>query len=165
VQELWAPWRMEYILNADKPVETGCIFCNRFNRSQDEEDLILFRGAKSFVIMNRFPYNNGHLMVTPCRHIGSFQGLTPDEALEVHKLVSASLDALKKVMKPDGFNVGLNLGRVAGAGVEDHVHWHIVPRWNGDTNFMPVIGETKVMPEHLASTWRRLREAFREVTI
>ena len=159
---LWAPWRMEYILGADKKNEPGCIFCTRLNRKKDQQDLILWRGKHAVVFMNRFPYNNGHLMVMPIRHLDAVDKLNKSEVLEIHSLITLCLAALRRAMNPDGFNVGLNLGRVAGAGVLDHVHYHIVPRWNGDTNFMPVIGETKVMPEHLASVYARLRKALLE---
>jgi ATP adenylyltransferase len=159
---LWAPWRMEYILGGGKKEKPGCIFCNRFKRKQDEQDLILVRSPKAMVIMNRFPYNNGHLMVMPKRHVGSFQKLNPGEVRDIHKLIALCLNAMGRELKPDGFNIGLNLGRVAGAGVADHIHWHIVPRWNGDTNFMPVVSETKVMPEHLQALYARLRRAFLE---
>ncbi len=157
---LWAPWRMEYILGADISEEKGCIFCNRLERKNDQKDLILHRGKRTAVFLNRFPYNNGHLMVMPLRHIAELKDLSREETLEIHKLIVLALAALKRAMNPDGFNLGINLGRVAGAGVPGHLHWHIVPRWNGDTNFMPVIGETKVMPEHLQSVYRRLRDAF-----
>ena len=163
METLWAPWRMEYILGENKKEKPGCIFCNRLRRSQDQKDLILMRSKNAAVIMNRFPYNNGHLMVMPNRHIGDLQKLNAREIAEIHKLLSLSLDAMNKEIRPDGFNIGLNLGKVAGAGVADHIHWHIVPRWSGDTNFMPVISETKVMPEHLQSVYLRLRRAFVEV--
>jgi ATP adenylyltransferase len=159
---LWAPWRMEYILGDNKKEKPGCIFCNRLKRKKDREDLILVRSKNAMVIMNRFPYNNGHLMVMPNRHVGEPQKLNGREVAEIHRLLSLSLDAMNRELKPDGFNIGVNLGRVAGAGVPGHVHWHIVPRWNGDTNFMPVLAETKVMPEHLQTLYTRLLRAFLE---
>ena len=161
---LWAPWRMEYILGENKKEKTGCIFCARLKRKQDRKDLILWRSKNAMVIMNRFPYNNGHLMVMPNRHIGELPKLKPGEVAEIHQLLSLALNAMNHELRPDGFNIGLNLGKVAGAGVAGHIHWHIVPRWNGDTNFMPVISETKVMPEHLQSLYQRLRRAFLEET-
>ena len=156
---LWAPWRMEYILS-DKNEQT-CIFCPGEDRSRDEERLILHVGEKSMVIMNRYPYNNGHLLVAPVRHVGSLDLLDPQETLDLMMTVQQCIDILKTVMQPEGFNVGLNLGRVAGAGVEEHLHFHIVPRWNGDTNYMTVLGEVRVIPEHLRQTYNRLREKFR----
>jgi ATP adenylyltransferase len=152
---------MEYILS-EKKAGAGCIFCTRLQRKTDQEDLILWRGRHAAVFMNRFPYNNGHLMVMPNRHLAGLADLNEREITEIHELMVFCLAGLRKVMNPDGFNIGLNLGKVAGAGVEDHLHWHIVPRWSGDTNFMPVIGETKVMPEHLQSVYRQLREALLE---
>jgi len=154
---LWAPWRIEYI-TGDK--EQGCIFCNRFTQTDDRRNLILARGRLSFVIMNKFPYNNGHLMVAPIRHTGDFGSLTADETGEIFAFVQAFVGVFHGVMKPHGFNIGLNLGKTAGAGVEDHLHVHVVPRWDGDTNFMPVIGEVKVISEHIQSTYDKLLDAY-----
>lgn len=150
---VWAPWRMKYIREAR---EDGCIFCNRIERSDDRNDLILFRGEHGFIIMNLFPYNNGHLMAAPNRHLGDITELTADEAGELFNLVQLSVRMLKKTMNPDGFNIGVNMGAVAGAGVADHIHVHIVPRWMGDTNFMPVVGEVKVVSEHILDTYDSL---------
>ena len=155
---LWAPWRIDYILGEK---EDGCIFCNRLKLDDDRENLILVRKGKSFVIMNRYPYNNGHLIVAPNRHEGDIEKLKEDEMLELFPLIQKSTHALSMSMNPDGFNIGLNLGRVAGAGVEDHLHFHIVPRWNGDTNFMPVLGDVKVISEHLLSTYDKLEGTFK----
>ncbi|GAB4342483.1 MAG: HIT domain-containing protein [Calditrichia bacterium] len=164
MENLWAPWRMEYIEQAaNGSGEQGCIFCNRLEQSDDEKNLILFRGKNAFVIMNRFPYNNGHLMVVPNRHTGELTEVNPDEAAEMFKLVQLCLQALRKTMSPHGFNVGMNLGRVAGAGIEDHLHYHIVPRWNGDTNFMPVLGNTKVISESLEKSYGKLHRALKEL--
>jgi len=135
----------------------GCIFCEKTREKRDEENLILYRGKNAFIIMNAFPYNNGHLMVAPYRHVPTLENLENDELLEVFKLVNLSLRILREAMNPDGFNIGVNIGRVAGAGIEEHVHVHIVPRWNGDTNFMPVIANTKVISEGLSETYRNLR--------
>jgi len=146
---LWAPWRLEYIEQVDE--RPGCIFCD------PEPELVLLRGDHSFLLLNRFPYSAGHLMAAPVRHAGSFGGLTDDEALEIHRLAARSIDALVAEYRPDGHNLGWNLGRPAGAGVVDHVHLHVVPRWIGDTNFMPVLADTKVIPESLAATAERLR--------
>ncbi len=154
---LWAPWRMEYILGEK---ESGCIFCTRINQDNDKENLILLRGKNNFVIMNKYPYNNGHLMVVPNRHTSEFDSLSDPEKLEMMNLVSESMNVLKKTVNPDGFNVGLNIGKIAGAGIDDHLHFHIVPRWVADTNFMPVVGQTKIISEDLGETWERLKEGF-----
>lgn len=154
---LWAPWRMEYILGEK---ESGCIFCTRLQQKNDQENLILLRGESNFVIMNKFPYNNGHLMVVPNRHTSEFDSLNESEKLELMNLVSKSITVLKKAVSPDGFNVGLNIGKVAGAGIDDHLHFHIVPRWAADTNFMPVVGQTKVISEDLQETWGKLIGGF-----
>jgi len=155
---LWAPWRMDYILS-DKE-EEGCIFCPGKKRGKDENRLILYAGSLTTVIMNRYPYNNGHLLVAPVRHVSGLEYLSNEEILDVMGMVRLSIDVLKKVMNPEGFNVGLNLGRVAGAGMEDHMHFHIVPRWNGDTNFMTVHGDVRVIPEHIKETYRKLHPYF-----
>ncbi len=154
---LWAPWRMEYILGEK---ESGCIFCTRINQESDKENLILLRGKNNFVIMNKYPYNNGHLMVVPNSHSSEFDSLNDPEKLEMVNLVSKSMNVLKKTVNPDGFNVGLNIGKIAGAGIDDHLHFHIVPRWAADTNFMPVVGQTKIISENLEETWERLKEGF-----
>jgi len=143
--------------------EEGCIFCKKPQENEDEKNLILYRGKTCFVLMNLFPYNSGHLMIAPYRHIGNFVDLRKEEGIELFKLLQWSLNILKKVLNPDGFNVGLNIGRTAGAGYEDHLHIHIVPRWNGDTNFMPVIADTKVIPEFLEETYKQLRPSFEEL--
>ncbi|MBE0431047.1 MAG: HIT domain-containing protein [Dehalococcoidia bacterium] len=155
MEHLWAPWRIEYLQRA---AETGCILCQKPRESNDEANLILYRGQHSFVILNAFPYNPGHLMVAPYRHIADLQDFTDEEAGELFAILKRSLELLREVMKPVGFNVGLNLGRAAGAGIDKHLHTHIVPRWAGDTNFMPVVADTKVMPEALIGTYRKLRE-------
>jgi ATP adenylyltransferase len=159
MERLWAPWRMEYI-NSAREGEGGCIFCDLPAEGDDERNYILTRGDKAFVILNKFPYNSGHLMIAPFRHVGEVEELEDDEALNLHHLMQKSLKALKEAMNPDGFNIGMNLGLVAGAGIPDHVHWHVVPRWNGDTNFMPVVAETKVLPEFLSTTSTRLKNAL-----
>jgi ATP adenylyltransferase len=154
---LWAPWRLEYIQTADE--QLGCVFC-RAAEAADEDALVVDRGEHAFVLLNRFPYSSGHLMVAPFRHVGDFGSLTADEAAEIHALAARSLRALAEVYGPDGFNLGWNLGRAAGAGVVDHVHQHIVPRWAGDTNFMPVLADVKVLPEHLVATRTRLADVW-----
>jgi ATP adenylyltransferase len=157
LKRLWAPWRLEYIQGADD--QESCIFC-RASALEDEAGLVVHRGEHAFVLLNRYPYASGHLMVAPYRHEGAFAGLTPDEALEVHGLTAAATGVLEGVMAPQGFNLGWNLGRISGAGIVDHVHQHVVPRWAGDTNFMPVLADVKVMPEALKATRRKLAEAW-----
>lgn len=156
---LWAPWRLEYVQQADEI--SGCAFCaEAAGELAGDKSLLVQRGDAALVILNKFPYSSGHLMAAPVRHVGSFTELTDDEAGEIHRLSVAALQALGDVYDPDGFNLGWNLGRVAGAGIADHVHLHVVPRWSGDTNFMPVLADVKVLPEHLLATRDRLREAW-----
>ena len=154
---LWAPWRMTYI---EGNRTQGCLFCYPLKGGNDRGNLILYRSSQAFIIMNRFPYTNGHLMVAPNRHVASLDELDDGEMVELMALLKKSILILKRALKPDGFNVGMNIGRGAGAGIEDHIHIHIVPRWNGDTNFMPVLVETKVMPEYLETTYERLISFF-----
>ena len=149
---LWAPWRLEYVQHADEL--DRCIFC------EPEEELLVHRGAHALVLLNKFPYSSGHLLVAPSRHLADFGALSLDEAAEVHSLAARGIDALRAEYEPHGFNLGWNIGRVAGAGIEGHVHQHVVPRWNGDTSFMPVLGDVKVLPEHLLRTAERLRPHF-----
>lgn len=158
---LWAPWRMGYILAENKA--DGCIFCPGKDRSMDRERLILYVGARTMIVMNRFPYNNGHLLVAPVRHVSSLERLNQDETLGLLLMVRKSVEILKQIMKPDGFNVGLNLGHVAGAGMENHMHFHVVPRWKGDTNFMTVIEDVRVIPEHIKATYAKLVPLFQKV--
>ena len=150
---------MEYIQQARGESE-GCLFCESAAAKDDAAGLILHRAEHGFVLMNAFPYNPGHLMVAPNRHTGDPQQLSDEELLDCSHLTQQSLRALTEEMAPDGFNVGMNLGKVAGAGIPDHLHWHVVPRWNGDTNFMPVVGETRVLPESLEDTYKKLRPRF-----
>jgi ATP adenylyltransferase len=158
VKRLWAPWRLEYIQSADE--QDGCIFCRAAEAGDDEVALVVHRGERALVLLNRYPYASGHLMVAPNRHEAEFGELSGEEALEVHLLASAGLGALAQSMRPQGFNLGWNLGRIAGAGIVDHVHLHVVPRWAGDTNFMPVLADVKVMPEALEDTRRKLANAW-----
>jgi ATP adenylyltransferase len=153
---------MEYVESAKaEPDEGGeCFLCAKPKEGDDDRALILCRFETAFVVLNAFPYNPGHVLVAPFRHVGELEELTDPELLDSSRLLQASVRALKEDMKPDGFNAGLNLGRVAGAGVPGHVHWHLVPRWSGDTNFMPVIGETRVLPETLEQTYAKLRPVF-----
>jgi ATP adenylyltransferase len=158
-KQLWAPWRLEYIEHADE--QGSCVFCDAA-AGDDEQGLVVHRGDHAFVLLNKFPYASGHLMVASYRHVGDFAELTNEEALEVHRLAERAVAALAEVYAPQGFNLGWNLGRIAGAGIVDHVHLHVVPRWAGDTNFMPVLADVKVIPEHLADTRRRLADAWPE---
>ena len=158
---VWAPWRMAYIKQARKPAR--CIFCSKTRERRDAANLLLHRGRHGFVMMNLFPYNSGHLMVAPYAHVNSPESLSADAALDLIRLTNLSLRALRAAIRPEGFNVGMNLGRVSGAGLDAHVHLHIVPRWNGDTNFMPLFSETRVIPEHLRETYRKLRAGFRQL--
>ena len=160
MERLWAPWRMEYIEQLGRDDEEGCIFCSKPREERDRENLLLYRTSHSFVIMNLFPYNNGHLLVVPRRHTADFLSLTPEELTDVNRLLQLSLRVLTEAVHPQGFNIGWNLGRVAGAGIADHLHCHLVPRWNGDTNFMPVLGRTKVISEELGRTWDKLHPLF-----
>jgi ATP adenylyltransferase len=158
MKRLWTPWRIKYLEKGDKPATTSCIFCDKIQASldKDRDNLLLFRGEKACIALNLYPYSNGHLMVAPYAHTGALEALDADTLQEMMLLVGRCIRMLRRVMNPEGFNIGANLGRVAGAGVEDHVHFHIVPRWNGDTNFMPVLAETRVIPELLPKTYDRL---------
>ena len=156
---MWAPWRMEYILD-DK--ETGCIFCKALS---EQDNLTLYKGKATLVVMNKFPYINGHLLVSPIKHISTLDQLSKSEMGDLLKTVEQAVGILKKVMNPDGFNVGLNLGKVAGAGVEEHLHFHIVPRWFGDTNALTVFADVRVIPEHLMATYNNLKPYFDDMDI
>jgi ATP adenylyltransferase len=156
-KQLWAPWRLEYIKHANE--HAGCVFCEEAAGSLPEaESLRVHQGVSTIAILNKYPYSSGHLMVAPRRHVGALGDLTDDEALEIHMVSVAAVDVLSRIYGPGGFNLGWNLGHIAGAGIADHVHQHVVPRWSGDTNFMPVLAEVKVLPEHLLETRDRLRE-------
>ncbi len=157
MENLWAPWRIEYILSKKA---SGCIFCDKPQENKDEENMILYRGKHHFIIMNAFPYNNGHMMVVPYRHTSTLEGWSAEEQKEFMELADLAVDLLKRLMRPDGFNLGINMGLVAGAGVADHIHLHVVPRWNGDTNFMPVLADTRVISEHLRATYQNLRKTL-----
>ena len=157
MEHIWAPWRVEYI-RGKKP--DGCILCGLCQGKDDSENLILYRGKLNFVIMNKYPYNPGHLMVAPFRHIATPEDFTLDELTEHYDIVRKCIKALRDAFNPQGFNLGTNLGKVAGAGIDDHVHTHIVPRWQGDTNFMPAIAETKVISESMEAIYKRLQDKF-----
>jgi len=158
-ERLWAPWRMQYVSSArDQP--EGCLFCARAQEPCSAESMVLVRGEHAFVMLNAFPYTNGHLMVAPVRHTADMNDLSDEELLEVMHLVRESVNLLREAYRPDGFNIGINLGRAAGAGIVDHLHWHIVPRWNGDTNFMPVLADVRVIPDSLDNTYTKLRHVL-----
>ncbi len=161
MDRLWAPWRMSYILETVKQEQPeGCVFCRMFEGSDDAGNLILMRGNHSFVVMNLFPYNSGHLMVIPNRHTGDFGSLAPEEHVELGELIEISRKALAECFTPHGYNIGMNIGRAAGAGILDHLHYHVVPRWNGDSNFMSAVGETKVLSESLPESYARLKKVI-----
>ncbi len=154
MKHIWAPWRIEYV-QMEKP--EGCILCEKPGQGDDAINYILYRGDKNFVIMNIYPYNPGHLMVAPYRHIANLEELTDEELHEHFEIVNRGIKLLRQVFNPGGFNIGINMGKVAGAGIVDHFHTHIVPRWQGDTNFMPVISNARVIPEGLAETYKKLK--------
>ena len=159
MRHLWAPWRLQFI-KAPRPEE--CIFCALPAEGRDRDNGVLYQGREVFIILNAFPYNSSHVMVVPRRHIARPETLTTDERLELFHLVTAAMQAITAVYRPEGFNIGVNLGRAAGAGIVDHLHVHVVPRWVGGSNFMPVIGEVKVLPEDLTVTYDRLAVPLRE---
>ena len=157
MNRLWAPWRMDYIRT---PKEDGCVFCKKHQSTKDRENLLLFRGEESFVLMNLYPYSNGHLMISPYKHTSNTNDISEIGNQEIMSLTNKSMEIIKNTMGADGFNIGANLGKAAGAGIEEHLHFHIVPRWIGDTNFMPVVGNTKVMVEGLQETWDSMKPQF-----
>jgi len=157
MKQIWAPWRIKYIQMGK--VE-GCFLCEKPRQDSDVKNYILHRGEKNFIILNNYPYNPGHLMIAPYRHVATMEELTKKELHEHFEIVSRSLKVLRQVFNPGGFNIGINMGKVAGAGLEEHVHTHIVPRWQGDTNFMPVLSDVRVVPEALAETYEKLKGKF-----
>ncbi|MFQ5712792.1 MAG: HIT domain-containing protein [Candidatus Scalinduaceae bacterium] len=157
MENIWAPWRKEFILSKK---EENCFFCTAIKDNQDRKNLVLYRGKECFCILNKYPYNSGHLMVAPKMHKDDLSKLSDSEMLELLTLTRDVKDILTKKLKPEGFNLGINFGKVAGAGVEDHIHLHLVPRWKGDTNFMPVIAETKVIPQSLEDLYLELKNYF-----
>ncbi len=163
MERLWSPWRMEYIETAKDGEPEGCVFCDLLEAGGEEAGRrILYRDALGFVTLAKYPYNPGHLLVLPVRHTGDLEELTPEESAALAGLLQRSVRALREQAQPHGFNVGLNLGRIAGAGIPEHLHWHVVPRWSGDTNFMPVVGQTRVLPELLEETFEKLAPRFRD---
>ncbi|MBI1911504.1 MAG: HIT domain-containing protein [Deltaproteobacteria bacterium] len=159
MKQIWAPWRAEYI-EAEK--DGKCVFCTA-PLKEPLEGLVLYSGKISSVILNKFPYNSGHLLISPIRHTALLEELTPEESADMFRLMAHAVKVLKEVFRPDGFNIGMNLGRAAGAGIDEHLHMHIVPRWNGDLNFMPVLSDVKVIPEHLHKTLEKLRPRFSDL--
>ena len=157
---IWAPWRLEYVKDAAKDNEDECIFCAKPAADDDEENLIVHRGERCFVILNLFPYTNGHLMVAPYKHVGALQDLDADTVAEMMELGQIAMRRLEEAYSPHGYNVGFNQGRIAGAGFENHIHMHVVPRWGGDTNFMPVLADTRVMPQTPQQSYEALRGGF-----
>jgi ATP adenylyltransferase len=159
MDHLWSPWRMRYIEAAKETPDGGCVFCALLE-DPTGEDRLLARTELAFVTLAKYPYNPGHLLILPIRHVGDLAELSAEENAEIARLTRRGLEALREESDPHGFNVGLNLGRVAGAGIPEHLHWHVVPRWGGDTNFMPVVGDTRVLPQLLEETYIRLRPRF-----
>jgi len=165
VKQLWAPWRMEYILEGKSSPDDGveqCVFCDVHGEKDGPQNLILHRGDYAYVVMNKFPYSNGHLMIVPNRHVRNFEVLNAEEGMEIFLLSQRSLVVLRRTVRAQGFNMGLNLGKVAGAGIDPHLHFHVVPRWDGDHNFMTVLAEVRSIPEHIETTYGTLRQAFLE---
>ncbi len=159
MDRLWAPWRLSYVSCAKPPAEgDACFICNGFAESNDRENLVAWRGSKCVVFLNRFPYNNGHLLIAPNAHKGQLHELDVEETIQCQQTIARLVAVMTELMKPDGFNVGLNLGRAAGAGLPGHLHWHLVPRWHGDTNFMPVLSDTRVIVQSLDQFWTMLTE-------
>lgn len=160
MEQLFSPWRSQYISSFKEEKYEGCVFCDAWRSNDDEGNLLVYRGREAFVLMNRFPYNSGHLMIIPVRHTSDFASLTQSETEETMELLQRSEAVLRELLHPHGFNIGMNLGRVAGAGIDQHLHWHLVPRWPGDTNFMPILADVKIVSENMAEQWKLLREAF-----
>ena len=160
MDKLWAPWRIKYI---QAPKGKGCVFCTKSEHGDDRDNLVLFRGENSFILMNLYPYSNGHLMIAPYQHTSETTDISRTTNTEIMTLVNQSMEILKTTMKAEGFNFGANLGKAAGAGIEEHLHYHVVPRWTGDTNFMPVLGHAKVMVEGLQETWDILKPHFNKL--
>ena len=162
MNNLWAPWRTEYVSGKK---DGACIFCEATKSIPEnhKDALVLFKGAVSTVMLNKYPYNNGHLMVSPARHVARLEEMTPEESIDMFRLLRHCCVVLTKAFNPEGFNIGMNVGKASGAGFDDHLHMHIVPRWNGDSNFMPALAEVKVIPEHIAQTYSKLKPFFERI--
>lgn len=163
MKRLWAPWRMEYIMDESEKKEQGCIFCQFPKQGEDAQNLIVYRSHSCFVILNKYPYNNGHAMVVPYQHTGDILELNNSVLLDIQQTIQKTVQVLRTVMSPHALNIGMNLGRSAGAGIDAHLHYHIVPRWEGDTNFMPVLAETKVVSEGLKTTYKKVSAEFKKL--
>jgi ATP adenylyltransferase len=161
VKQLWAPWRMAYIDEGAR--EEGCIFCTQYRQDDLRAALVLAQTEYTIIMMNKYPYNNGHLLLAPKRHENDPANLPRQEFIDLNETLRRSIDIMRRALRPGGMNLGMNLGKFAGAGIEEHLHWHIVPRWEGDTNFMPVMAETRVMPQHLLDSYDRLEPFFRDI--
>jgi ATP adenylyltransferase len=161
VKQLWAPWRMAYIDEGSK--EQGCIFCSKFRDGDLRAGLVLAHTRHTVVMLNKYPYNNGHLLLAPKRHENILANLSSEEFIDLNEALRHSVGIVREAVHPAGINLGMNLGKCAGAGIEDHLHWHVVPRWEGDTNFMPVVAETRVMPQHLFDSYDRLQPFFQNL--
>jgi ATP adenylyltransferase len=159
LNRIWAPWRIKYITQKKNK---DCIFCNAYRNKKDKDNFVVYRSLKCFVLLNIFPYNNGHLMVALNRHISSLEKLNDEEILDINKTIIKMIKVLKKILKPQGLNIGINIGKIAGAGIESHLHFHIVPRWLGDTNFMPVLSNTKVISQSLKELYNQIKKCLRE---
>ena len=158
MDHLWSPWRMKYIRRQKTP--KGCVFCDAVQKEDKEDNLIVVRGERAFVILNRYPYTSGHIMIVPFDHVDTFERIDEETCAEVMFLIRQGISALDRIYKPDGYNMGANLGASAGAGIKNHIHFHLVPRWDGDTNYMTSIGGTRVLPEDLSETLKRLKNAW-----
>ena len=165
MERLHSPWRSKYIesFKGNAPKEDRCIFCAALENHNDKERLVVHRGKLAFIIMNLYPYNSGHMMIVPNRHTADFRSLTPDELAECSLLLQRAQSALDDMSHPHGYNIGMNLGKAGGAGIEEHLHWHIVPRWNGDTNFMPTIADIKIVSGDMERQWEKLRTFFSRI--
>jgi ATP adenylyltransferase len=155
---LWSPWRYQYV--SQQKSEKGCVFCNKMQQTTDEANLILYRGVNSYVLLNLYPYTSGHLMIAPYQHIGSLSAADDATWMEMTSLTRKAEQAIQKAYRPDGINLGMNLGKSAGAGIADHIHMHVLPRWHADSNFLTTISETRVLPELLEDTYRKLKPLF-----
>ncbi|MBN1114286.1 MAG: HIT domain-containing protein [Oligoflexia bacterium] len=163
MERFWAPWRGEYITGSVNEKTGQCILCGLAGEKPSKKNLVLFKNDKVYVVMNKFPYNNGHIMVVPNQHVDTLSALPGEDYISLSAVLKKSVEIINRVYKPEGCNIGMNIGRAAGAGIDSHIHYHVVPRWNGDTNFMPVFSEVKVISEHFVTTYEKLSEEFMEV--